>query len=128
MPGLHWWSPTRSCHLPLTQLCPWELLRGNNLSPVFQPKAWGHLRGNAPSPCTLESLSASLWTLRAWHGRVGSKCSQGWLLTLCCCLQVLELEVWEQVSGGTLLPSMCWTREGDITPSRAALQWAGGPS
>lgn len=48
---------------------------------------------------------------------MGGGCSQGWVLRLCHCLQVLELEVWEQVSAGTPLPRVCQDGEGAAPPA-----------
>ena len=124
VPGLCLGSLAQGWHLHPAQPWPWEMLRGQSLSPVFQPKAWGHPRGDAPSPCTLVTLSASPWTpgSLAWAGG----CSQGWVLRLCHCSQVLGLEVWEQVSAGTPLPRVCRDGERGSTPGRAALWRAGG--
>lgn len=59
VPSLCWGSLAQGWHLHPAQPWPQEVLRGHSLTPVFQPKAWGHPRGDAPSPCTLVTLSAS---------------------------------------------------------------------
>lgn len=126
VPCLHRGSLAQGWHLHPTQPWPREVLRGHSLSPVFQPKVWGHLRG---MPHPLAPLSPSLpphGPLRAWRGWVGGGCSQGWVLRLCHWLQVLGLEVWEQVSAGIPLPRVCRDKEGGSMPGRAALWRAAG--
>lgn len=54
--------PSRTGTYSLPNPWPQELLRGHSLSPLFLPKAWGHPRGDAPSPGTLVTLFVSPWT------------------------------------------------------------------
>lgn len=105
-------------HLHLAQ--PWaqEVLRDHNLSPELQPKSWGHPRRDGPSPDTRVTLSTPPGT----PGSLGG-CwvIPGAALRLCPCSQVLDLEVWEQVSAGTLCQAGLGWGEGQI-----CLVWAGG--
>lgn len=54
--------------------------------------------GSSPGDTTEDPPSACVPRPPAWAGLGGSL--QGWVLSLCHCLQVLGLEVWEQVSAG----------------------------
>lgn len=95
---------------------PWlqEVLRDHNLSPELQTKSWGHPRGDGPCPDTHVILPTSPGTPLG-----GCWVISGAVLRLCPCSQVLELEVWEQVSAGTPSQAVLGSGEGQI-----CLVWA----
>lgn len=105
-------------HLHLGQPWPQEVLRDHSLSPELQQKILGTSREDGPSPDTRVTLPTSPGT----PGSLGG-CwvIPGAVLRLCPCSQVLELEVWEQVSAGTPCQAVLRWGEGQI-----CLLWAGG--
>lgn len=108
VPGLPWGPPAQGWHLHPAQPWPQEVLRGHGLSPELQPKPWGHPRGVARplTPCDRLHLPRDPrepgWVLGAPRA----------VLRLCHCSQVLDSEVWEQVSA--------------VSPCQAGLGWGEG--